>query len=103
MALDRPSVRILGDGSVKARPGSTVTLTGHTSDPDRNRVATGWWQYQEEGSYPGTVTLTGDGDRVTVAVPADATPGQTVSIIFQGTDNGRFPLTRYDRVTIRIV
>ena len=38
-----------------------------------------------------------------VAVPADAKPGQTISVIQQGTDNGKFPLTRYDRVTIRVV
>jgi hypothetical protein len=28
--------------------------------------------------------------------------GQTISVILQGTDDGEFPLTRYDRVIIRV-
>jgi len=39
---------------------------------------------------------------VAIAVPADAKRGQTISVILQGTDNGSFPLTRYDRVIIRV-
>nr|WP_203772352.1 hypothetical protein [Actinoplanes nipponensis] len=67
-------------------------------------MATSWWQYREEGTHPGAATLTTRSDgRATVAVPADAQPGETISIILQGTDDGEFPLTRYDRVVIRIV
>nr|WP_221374131.1 DUF1593 domain-containing protein [Actinoplanes polyasparticus] len=93
-----PSVRIAGGDTVRARPGATVKLSAHTADPDRDRVTTAWWQYREEGSYPGTVAISGS--RVTV--PAGAEPGQTISVIAQVTDNGGFPLTRYDRVTIRV-
>ena len=99
-----PVVRIDDDHGVRARPGTTVVLSVRTADPDRDRVTTRWWQYREEGTYPGTVAITGRGpDRVGVTVPADAQPGQTVSVIVEGTDDGRFPLTRYDRVMIRIV
>jgi hypothetical protein len=99
-----PTVKANGDDTVRARRGSTVTLTGHAIDPDRDRVTLRWWQYREEGTYPGTVTITDRGhDRATVTVPADATPGQTISVILQGTDKGTFPLTRYDRVLIRVV
>ncbi len=38
-----------------------------------------------------------------VKIPANAQPGQTVSIILEGTDDGYFPLTRYDRVFIHVV
>jgi len=99
-----PSVRIAGADSVRVRPGEVVTLAGHTADPDGDRVTTRWWQYREEGTYPGTVTLDPSGShRVAIAVPADATRGQTISVILQGTDNGSFPLTRYDRAIIRVV
>jgi hypothetical protein len=94
-----PSVRVVGPDTVRARPGSTVKLAARTSDPDRDRVTTTWWQYREEGTYPGTVTV--NGSRITV--PAGAKRGQTMSVIVQATDNGGFPLTRYDRVTIRVV
>ncbi|WP_433380942.1 DUF1593 domain-containing protein [Actinoplanes sp. CA-142083] len=94
-----PSVRIAQGASVQARPGSTVRLTARVSDPDRDRVATQWWQYREEGTYPGAVAVSAHG---AVTVPPDAKRGQTISVILQGTDNGEFPLTRYDRVTIRV-
>jgi len=98
-----PRVTIAGGGAVRVRPGASVTLSGRTSDPDHDRVTTTWWQYREEGTYPGAVTITGRGhDRATVRVPADAERGQTISVILQGTDDGRFPLTRYDRVTITV-
>ncbi|GIM91007.1 DUF1593 domain-containing protein [Paractinoplanes toevensis] len=90
-----PSVRIVGAGSLRARPGSTVRLSARTS----RGVTTSWWQYREEGTYPGVVPVTSRG---TVSVPADAKPGQTISIILAGTTGGRFPLTRYDRVIIRV-
>jgi hypothetical protein len=98
-----PSVRILGGDRVRGRPGASVTLAARAADPDRDQVTLGWWQYREEGTYPGTVTVTARSrSRATVAVPADAKAGQTISIIVQGTDDGRFPLTRYDRVIIQV-
>ncbi|WP_255949853.1 DUF1593 domain-containing protein [Streptomyces odontomachi] len=97
-----PTVSIRGGGTISARPGSTVRLTGVTADPDGDRVSTTWWQYREEGTYPGAVAVTGQGDTATVAVPSDARAGDTVSVIMQGTDDGGFPLTRYDRVTVRV-
>ncbi|MFB9362997.1 hypothetical protein [Actinoplanes nipponensis] len=97
-------MRIVPGGVVTARPSTSVQLAARTHDPDGDRVATSWWQYREEGTHPGAATLTTRSDgRATVAVPADAQPGETISIILQGTDDGEFPLTRYDRVVIRIV
>lgn len=98
-----PTVKILGGDQLRAWPGTVVTLAGHTADPDGDRVATRWWQYREEGTYPGAVTIADRGrGRAAVTIPADATPGQTISVILQGTDNGDFPLTRYDRVVIKV-
>ncbi|WP_030436977.1 DUF1593 domain-containing protein [Actinoplanes subtropicus] len=94
-----PSVRIASGPVVRARPGSTVRLSARVADPDRDRVTTKWWQYREEGTYPGAVVIDPHG---TVTVPADARPGQTISAILEGTDDGSFPLTRYDRVFIRV-
>lgn len=94
-----PSVDIAGTGKVRAHAGSVVRLNERVSDPDHDRVTTSWWVYPEEGTYPGVVSVSSGG---AVTVPADAKPGQTISVILQGTDNGQFPLTRYDRVIIRV-
>jgi len=98
-----PGVAILDGGSLRARAGSTVSLAGLVTDPDRDRVTTKWWQYREEGTYAGPVTITDKGHGLArVTIPADAKAGQSISVIFQGTDSGDFPLTRYDRVTISV-
>jgi hypothetical protein len=98
-----PSVGIRGDRDVHARAGSTITLRGVVNDPDGNPVTTQWWQYREEGSYPGAVAADSP-DSVTtrVTIPADAQRGQTLSFILQATDNGTFPLTRYARVIVHV-
>lgn len=98
-----PSVEIVNGTLVKARAGSTVVLASAVSDPDNDKVTTSWWQFYEEGTYPGRVTVTeGDNGRATVKVPADAKSSQKISIILQGTDNGHFPLTRYGRIFIEV-
>ncbi|KAL3480187.1 hypothetical protein BJX99DRAFT_267119 [Aspergillus californicus] len=99
-----PAVQILNGTTVTARPGETVTLAGSVDDPDEDAVTTSWWQFFEEGTYPGSVSVTAYGRHLArVRVPADAEIGHTVSIILQGTDNGSVPLTRYSRVFIHVV
>ena len=97
-----PKVRVVGKKIVKARPGDCVELKAEVSDPDGDHVKVTWWQYLEEGTYPGHVEISASNDGATVRISLDAEKGQTVSIILQGTDGGDFPLTRYDRVLILI-
>ena len=98
-----PSVSISGDRALESRAGDTIRLTGTVSDPDGDQVSTLWWQYSEEGTYSGVVNIKEtQNNQAIVKIPDDAKKGETISIILQGTDCGRFPLTRYDRVTIRI-
>lgn len=98
-----PLVRISGGNTLEARAGQTVKLAGIVSDPDGDKVSTSWWQYVEEGTYNGVVNITKiRNNNAIVVIPADAKDGQTISIILQGTDDGEFPLTRYDRIMIRV-
>lgn len=98
-----PLVRISCGNTLEARAGEMVELSGNVSDPDGDEVSTSWWQYFEEGTYNGVVNITKtQKNHAIVKVPTDAKDGQTISIILQGTDDGEFPLTRYDRVIIRI-
>ena len=99
-----PMVDCVNGTSVKAHPGQTLILAGSARDPDLDNVFTSWWQFFEEGTYPGTVTVAGRGNHtVTITIPADAKAGQTISMILQGTDDGKFPLTRYSRTFIQVV
>lgn len=98
-----PSVAIQGPSSMKARPGTNVTLTGLVSDPDHDTIVTEWWQYLEEGTYNGTVAVTPlQHDQALVSIPVDALEGQSLSIILQATDDRHFPLTRYNRIMIEV-
>ncbi|TKX22520.1 hypothetical protein C1H76_5303 [Elsinoe australis] len=99
-----PSVKVTGSKKVQTAAGSMVELSAEVSDPDDNEVTVSWWQYLEEGTYPGSVRVTSTGDAsATVQVPEDVKSGQTISVIVQATDDGLFPLTRYDRVTVEVL
>ncbi|KAF6802057.1 hypothetical protein CSOJ01_11879 [Colletotrichum sojae] len=98
-----PVVSVRGPKRIQAVAGSSVELHAQVSDPDGDRLAVKWWQYQEEGTYSGAVEVLSDGDNgATVRVPGDAESGQSLSIILEVTDDGEFPLTRYDRVIIEV-
>jgi hypothetical protein len=99
-----PTVKIASRSDVNVVAGQRLVLRGATTDPDHDRVAVSWWQYAEEGTYPGRVGFSRPtSTSTTLSVPNDAKPGQTISVILQGTDDGRFPLTRYARVTLHVV
>ena len=98
-----PKVSILSRNSTTVHPGETVTLRGLAVDTDQDALTASWWQYREEGTYPGTVAVDQpSASTTTVTVPTDAKPGQTLSFIFEATDNGPFPLTRYARIILTV-
>jgi len=98
-----PKVSIRGSLDISARPGSTVNLEGEVSDPDRNGVTVKWWQHNDAGTYPGDITFSAPtAPRTTFRVPGDATPGQTIDIILEATDDGTPHLTRYARIIVTV-
>lgn len=98
-----PRVAILAHNQVAVTPGETVTLRGKATDTDHDALSLQWWQYREEGTYPGSVSVDAPtAETTTVTIPADAQPGQTLSFIFQATDDGQFPLTRYSRIILEV-
>jgi hypothetical protein len=98
-----PTVTITDRSTVAVKAGATVRLTARATDPDHDRLTYSWWQYREEGTYPGSVSFgSASSARSTVTIPADAVTGQSISVIVQVTDDGQHPLTRYDRVTLRV-
>jgi hypothetical protein len=102
-----PDVSVSGRLDRDVRPGQVVTLNGRVTDSDRNAVTATWWQYTDAGTYPGTVALTQTGPtrgltQVRLQIPHDATPGQAIHLILQGTDDGTPPLTSYQRVVLTV-
>ncbi len=98
-----PSVKIDGAREVGVRPGAAVRIQGIVSDPDGNQVTVHWWQDKEAGTFPGDATLaTTEAASTSVRVPADATPGQTIHVILEATDDGAPTLTRYQRVVLTV-
>lgn len=102
-ANHEPEVAVRGPLHVTARPGQTLRLEGTTYDPDGDAVTMRWWQYAEAGNYRGRVTLSDSiGLATRLSVPDDATPGSTIHLILEATDDGTPALTRYQRVIISV-
>ena len=102
-ANHEPKVSIKGPLAVSAKAGSTVSLVGEVSDPDKDTVKVSWWQYNDAGTYPGDITLaTPTALSTSFQVPTDATAGQTIHVILEGTDAGKPALTRYQRVVVTV-
>jgi hypothetical protein len=102
-ANHEPRVTIRGPTHITARPGETVLLRGAVSDPDGDRLSAEWWQWQEAGSYPGDVQVSGSTALdASVRLPADARAGQTIHLILEATDDGTPALTRYGRVVVTV-
>ncbi|HEU4748843.1 MAG TPA: nucleoside hydrolase-like domain-containing protein, partial [Gemmatimonadaceae bacterium] len=102
-ANHEPVVKILGSAHISARLGETVRLEAAASDPDGNTVSVRWWRWKDVDTYPGEVSLSDPTALAThLQVPTDATPGQTIHLVLEATDNGVPALTRYQRATVSV-
>ena len=102
-ANHEPKVGIKGPLEISVRAGATVRLQGDVSDPDHNAVKVTWWQYDDAGTYPGDIAFSDPAALTTTfRVPDNAEPGQTIHVILEATDDGTPPLTRYQRVIVRV-
>ena len=102
---NHPPVVVLGHpADLEAQPGATVELSARgTSDPDGDALTYRWWHYREAGSYDGTIEVQDAGQQdAAFTVPGDAGKRETIHIICEVTDTGTPPLTRYQRVIIKI-
>ncbi|MFL6446507.1 MAG: hypothetical protein ACJ746_02270 [Bryobacteraceae bacterium] len=80
-----------------------MRLEGEASDPDGNAVKVTWWQYKAAGTYPGDVNFSDPAAlSTTFHVPDDAQLGNVIHLVLEATDNGTPPLTRYQRVIVRV-
>jgi hypothetical protein len=100
----QPVIKLAHAPRLEARPGERVSLSAKgTTDPDGDELAFHWWQYREAGSYDGTIEIRDAGKQeASFLVPGDAGKKGTIHIICEVTDNGTPPLTRYQRVIVKV-
>jgi len=88
---------------LEAAPGKKVTLDATaTADPDGDKLNFRWWHYVEAGTYSGRPLAESTSAKTRITIPKDAQPGDEIHMICEVTDAGALPLTRYQRIVIRI-
>ena len=103
---NHPPVVVLDQAlDMKVKPGDTVSLSARgTTDPDGDELTYRWWQYEEADTYDGTVEIRDSGKQdVSFTLPGNVGEGKTIHIICEVTDDGKPPLTRYQRVIVTVV
>ncbi len=100
-----PHVKLDHPTDLIANPGSTVQLSAQgTSDPDGHQLTFKWWFNREASSFNGTVKIdNADAREAEITIPGDIDHETTLHIICEVQDNGAPPLTRYNRVIIKVI
>jgi Cellulose-binding Sde182, nucleoside hydrolase-like domain/Cellulose-binding protein Sde0182, C-terminal domain len=107
-ANHNPVAHLNGDGSTNVletmvASGQMVQLSANgSSDPDGDDLSYHWWQYQEAGSYEGTVSVSGSHSKNASFTAASVDSSRTVHIILEVTDNGNPNLTSYRRLVVTV-
>jgi hypothetical protein len=97
-----PEPLVTGPLDRTARPGERMKLKAEAVDIDADRVTYKWWQYADVDTCETLIDLETDegGGSASFVVPNE--PGRTIHLIFEVTDDGDPPLTRYQRIIITI-
>jgi hypothetical protein len=102
-ANHQPIAKVTGGNKKSVAGGETVQLdASETTDPDGNGLSFKWWQYHEADSASAKVTIANDTAKTGASFTAPSEPGKEVHIILEVTDDGKPPLTRYQRVYVSI-
>jgi len=99
-----PVVKLDHSMDLSAKPGSFIQLSAKgTSDPDSDQLAYHWWHYDEADSFNGTIEIKNKDNReASFEVPKEINEEATIHIVCEVSDNGTPPLTRYQRVIIKV-
>lgn len=103
-ANHHPVVRLNGTPrDIQAAPGEVIVLdAGASTDPDGDRLDIRWWHHAEAGRLSGGEIEEASAPEARVTIPAEAKPGDEIHMICEVTDAGSPPLTRYQRVVVRV-
>ena len=90
--------------NIKVRPGQTIPLSvSRINDPDGDTLKYHWWHYPEVTTYKGQIELHHvNQQECELKIPKGEGSRGIIHMICDITDNGNPPLTRYQRMIIKI-
>lgn len=102
-----PVPALAHNDTLTVRSGEVFGLNADGStDPDGDSISYLWFQYEEAGTYPGTISFAPYAPNLyhlhTIEAPRVDSP-KTAHFILRVTDKGDPPLSRYKRVVVRIL
>ena len=98
-----PVAKLGHANEITVAPGDAVKLDASGStDPDGDNLTYKWWQYNEPGTYSGTVSITDAAKAQANFVAPNVTEPKTVHIILEVCDNGTPALKGYQRVIVTV-
>jgi hypothetical protein len=101
-----PVPRLAHSDHLTVRSGEQFRLSAEgTSDPDGDSMSYLWFQYQEAGTYKGTISFRRFSP-ILYELPVTAPvvdSVQTLHFILKVTDKGTPPITRYKRVIVTVL
>ncbi|BAL83975.1 hypothetical protein SELR_22670 [Selenomonas ruminantium subsp. lactilytica TAM6421] len=95
-----PELTIQEGLDIQVRPGQVVTLHGHGTDPDGDKLDYTWYIYQEAGTYGTPVKISAQGAEAKIFVPGNIAKDETIHVICEVSDNAEIPLKHYARVIL---
>lgn len=99
-----PVVVLAHPANIEACQRTKIKLSAKgTTDPDGDKLSYSWWQYQDAGSYKGTIKIKNSANQsASFNVPRNTVKGDTIHVICEVKDSGTPQLTRYQRVILTI-
>lgn len=98
-----PVAKLNHANELTVAPGDTVKLDASlSSDPDGDSLTYKWWQYNEPGTYQGSVSITDAAKAQATFVAPGVSEPQTLHLILEVTDNGSPALKGYQRVIVTV-
>lgn len=98
-----PKFEVQQGTDLEVAPGDTIRLSAVVSETSGDTVEFRWWIYEDAGtSRYGAALSPASGIETSVAIPTDATLGDSIHVVVEARDQTEQPLTAYQRVILRV-